>query len=117
MVSHVIVTEKNYTLNNWDKLKYKIDRNNLIQGSSPYVEGQAMISFKNNVHGIQVKGIIPEYEKKVTSLAENIIEGSLDNIGVKPYKISIGIDLAKKMDLTVGDKITLVIPRANSTII
>ena len=117
MVSHVIVTEKNYTLKNWDKLKYKIDRNNLIQGSSPYVEGQAMISFRNNVHGIQVKGIIPEYEKKVTSLAENIIEGSLDNIGVKPYQISIGIDLAKKMDLTVGDKITLVIPRANSTII
>ena len=50
-------------------------------------------------------------------MAENIIEGNLDNIGVKPYQISIGIDLAKKMDLSVGDKITLVIPRANSTMI
>ena len=117
MVSHVIITEENYTLKNWDKLKNKIDQNNLVYSSAPYVEGQAMISFGNNVHGIQVKGIIPEYEKNVTSLENNIIDGQLNTIGNKPYQISIGIDLAKKMSLKIGDKITLVIPRANSTMI
>ena len=117
MVSHVIVTEKNYTLKNWDKLKFKIDKNKLVLNSAPYVEGQAMISFGGNVHGIQLKGIIPEYEKNVTSLSYNIIEGDLNNIGLKPYQISIGIDLAKKMNLSIGDKITLVIPRANTTLI
>ena len=117
MVSHVIVTEKNYTLKNWDKLKFKIDKNILVLNSAPYVEGQAMISFGGNVHGIQLKGIIPEYEKNVTSLSDNIIEGDLNNIGLKPYQISIGIDLAKKMNLSIGDKITLVIPRANTTLI
>ena len=117
MVSHVIVTEKNYTLKNWDKLKFKIDKNKLVLNSAPYVEGQAMISFGGNVHGIQLKGIIPEYEKNVTSLSDNIIEGDLNNIGLKPYQISIGIDLAKKMNLSIGDKITLVIPRANTTLI
>ena len=117
MVSHVIITEENYTLKNWDKLKNKIDQNNLVYSSAPYVEGQAMISFGNNVHGIQVKGIIPDYEKNVTSLENNIIDGQLNTIGNKPYQISIGIDLAKKMSLKIGDKITLVIPRANSTMI
>mgnify|MGYP001452177998 FL=1 len=117
MVSHVIITEENYTLKDWDKLKNKIDKNNLVYSSAPYVEGQAMISFGNNVHGIQVKGIIPEYEKNVTSLENNIIDGQLNKIGNKPYQISIGIDLAKKMSLKIGDKITLVIPRANSTMI
>ncbi len=117
MVSHVIVTEKNYTLKNWDKLKFKIDKHKLVLNSAPYVEGQAMISFDGNVHGIQLKGIIPEYEKNVTSLSDNIIEGDLNNIGLKPYQISIGIDLAKKMNLSIGDKITLVIPRANTTLI
>ena len=117
MVSHVIITEENYTLKNWDKLKNKIDQNNLVYSSAPYVEGQAMISFGNNVHGIQVKGIIPEYEKNVTSLENNIIDGQLNTIGNRPYQISIGIDLAKKMSLKIGDKITLVIPRANSTMI
>ena len=117
MVSHVIITEDNYTLQNWDKLKNKIDKNNLVYSSAPYVEGQAMISFGNNVHGIQVKGIIPEYEKNVTSLENNIIDGQLNKIGNRPYQISIGIDLAKKMSVKIGDKITLVIPRANSTMI
>ncbi len=117
MVSHVIITEENYILKDWNKIKSKIDKNNLVYGSAPYVEGQAMISFGNNVHGIQVKGIIPEYEKNVTSLKKNIINGNLDEIGNKPYQISIGKDLAKKMSLSIGDKITLVIPRANSTII
>ena len=117
MVSHVVVTENNYTLKNWDKLKYEIDKNLLVSGSAPYVEGQAMISFKDNVHGIQLKGIVPQYEKLVTSLSENIVEGDLNDIGLKPYQISIGIDLAKKMNLSVGDKITLVIPRVNSTLI
>tara|TARA_B100001996_G_scaffold382302_1_gene373761 strand:+ start:324 stop:1568 length:1245 start_codon:yes stop_codon:yes gene_type:complete len=117
MVSHVIITEKNYTLKNWDSLKKKIDQNVLVSGSAPYVEGQAMISYEGNVHGVQLKGIIPEYEKNVTSLSENIIEGDINNIGLKPYQICVGIDLAKKMNLSVGDKITLVIPRANSTLI
>ena len=117
MVSHVVVTENNYTLQNWDKLKYEIDKNLLVSGSAPYVEGQAMISFKDNVHGIQLKGIVPQYEKLVTSLSENIVEGDINDIGLKPYQISIGIDLAKKMNLSVGDKITLVIPRVNSTLI
>ena len=117
MVSHVIVTEENYTLKNWKELKYKIDKNNLVYSSAPYVEGQAMISFGNNVHGIQVKGIMPKHEKDVTSLKDNIIKGSLNEIGNKPYQISIGKDLARKMNLDIGDKITLVIPRANSTII
>ena len=117
MVSHVVVTENNYTLKNWDKLKYEIDKNLLVSGSAPYVEGQAMISFKDNVHGIQLKGIVPQYEKLVTSLSENIVEGDLNDIGLKLYQISIGIDLAKKMNLSIGDKITLVIPRVNSTLI
>ena len=117
MVSHVINTEENYTLKKWEELKYKIDKNHLVSGSAPYVEGQAMISFGNNVHGIQVKGIVPKYEKNVTSLKDNIIEGNLNEIGNKPYQISIGKDLARKMNLDIGDKITLVIPRANSTII
>ena len=94
-----------------------IDKNKLVSASAPYVEGQAMISFNGNVHGIQVKGIIPKYEKNVTSLSRNITKGNLDKIGDKPYQISIGSDLAKKLDLSIGDKITLVIPRANSTLI
>jgi lipoprotein-releasing system permease protein len=117
MVSHVIITDKNYTLSEWDKVKFNIDKNKLVSASAPYVEGQAMISFDGNVHGIQVKGIIPEYEKNVTSLSKNIIEGDLNNIGAKPYQISIGITLAEKLNLSIGDKITLVIPRANSTLI
>jgi len=117
MVSHVIVTQNNYELKDWDKLKFKIDRNNFVAASAPYVEGQAMISYGGNVHGIQLKGIIPEYEKEVTSLSNNIIQGDLNKIGNNPYQISIGSDLAKKMNLNIGDKLTLIIPRANSTLI
>ena len=66
--------KKNYTLKNWDKVKSRIDKNKLIHSSAPYVEGQAMISFGGNVHGIQLKGIVPEYEKNVASLEDNIVE-------------------------------------------
>ena len=117
MASHVVVTERNYSLENWIELKANMDKNKLVSGSAPYVEGQAMISYGNNVHGIQLKGIIPTHEKNVTSLDENIIEGELNIIGRKPYQISIGSNLAKKMHLSIGDKITLVIPRANTTLI
>ncbi len=117
MVSHVIITEKNYTLKNWEQLKKTVDNDELVIGSAPYVEGQAMFSHNGNVHGVQLKGIIPNFEKEVTSLEENIIEGELSDIGKKPYQISVGIELAKKMNLSLGDKITLVIPRANTTLI
>ena len=76
-----------------------------------------MFSHNGNVHGVQLKGIIPEYEKNVTSLSDNIVDGNMDLIGKEPYQISIGTDLAKKMNLKIGDKITLVIPRTNTTMI
>ena len=53
----------------------------------------------------------------MTSLSNNIIQGDLSKIGNNPYQISIGSDLAKKMNLNIGDKLTLIIPRANSTLI
>ena len=55
MVSHVIITDRNYTLKDWNKVKFNIDKNKLVSGSAPYVEGQAMISSNGNVHGTGLK--------------------------------------------------------------
>ena len=117
MISHVIITGPDYGLSNWQNIYSKIKNNDEVLASAPYIEEKAMIIKGKNVHGIQIKGIIPELEKKVTNLEKNIILGNLSHLNNKPYQISIGKDLALKLGVKLGDKITLVIPKTQTTVI
>ncbi|MEC7885799.1 MAG: lipoprotein-releasing ABC transporter permease subunit [Pseudomonadota bacterium] len=117
MISHVIITGPDYELSNWQNIHSKIKNNNEVLSSAPYIEEKAMVIKGKNVHGIQIKGIIPELEKEVTNLEKNIVLGNLSHLNSKPYQISIGKDLALKLGVKLGDKITLVIPKTQTTVI
>lgn len=56
--------------------------------------------------GVEIKGIIPDEEKKVTSVASSITEGKYFE-GVSRNPIVIGKELAKKLDLKLRSKIVL----------
>ena len=65
-----------------------------------------MAASASSSSGVEIKGIIPDQEKKVTSVAESIKEGKYFE-GVSRNPVVIGKELAKKLDLKLRSKIVL----------
>jgi lipoprotein-releasing system permease protein len=83
---------------------------------TPQIQGQAMVTSEGNATGALVRGMTKADIEARPLIASNIIAGSLDDF-VGDDVVLIGSRLARRFGRTVGDRITLVTPRGNTTVI
>ena len=118
-VPHVVVME--YTGSGTGDIKAleaKVARVPHVVATTPFIYSQSMLSAKDRVQGVVVRGIDPKNEGRVTSLEKNITEGSLTDLEAQGRKlpgIVIGEDLARKFSAIIGDTLTMVNPLGEET--
>jgi lipoprotein-releasing system permease protein len=118
-IPHIVVMEySGVGVKDEKALQEKINRVPHVIATTPFTINQAMLTSKDRVQGVVVRGVDPGTEGKVTSLEKNIVEGSLralEQPGRKLPGIVIGEDLARKFGATLGDTITMVNPIGEET--
>ena len=112
VTSHIEITKPGRDLNNWQQTKKTINKDMGIDGVSPYVEDQAMISVGKRNRGVIVRGIFPEIEKDVSDINTKISSGAY-RLNEGQYDILIGIDLARYLGVSVGDKVAMISSKSN----
>ena len=112
-ISHSYITESDDTLEDWEELRKKINSQEHIVASSPYVEDFALMTSKNASQGVSVRGILVDLESTTSSLLNDIKYGDL-SLNEDDSSILIGIGLATLMGTGVGDQLTLIAPTRNS---
>jgi lipoprotein-releasing system permease protein len=115
MASHATVVERGNDLSSWKALASKVMQHPSIVGVAPYFRAEGMLVFGKSVNGVVIRGIVPEEEPKVSDIAEKMIAGNFTNLVSGHFDIIIGHELANRLGVGVGDKITLVAPQANVT--
>ena len=82
-----------------------------VIAAAPRVRFEAFAHGADAAAGISVVGIDPAAEAKVTWLARAIVEGSFldDRELMEPYPILIGRELARRLGLSLGGKIALLV--------
>lgn len=115
MTSHAFITERAGALSDWPALQSQIQNQPHVIDSAPFVEGQAMLSQGNRVRGTMVRGINPALEPKVSTIGDKITQGRFDNLQPGSFGVILGSDLARAMDVRIGDKITLITPHVSPT--
>jgi lipoprotein-releasing system permease protein len=93
----------------FDALADKLRRVPGVVTVTPTVEAQVLITSAGAASGAIVRGIRPEDFRIRPTLSDNIVEGSLDGFG--DDRIAIGIRMAQRLGLHVGDSLTLISPR------
>ncbi|MDP3786327.1 MAG: lipoprotein-releasing ABC transporter permease subunit [Candidatus Omnitrophota bacterium] len=78
--------------------------------ASPFLNGQAFIKFKDEIHSVMVKGVVPEEEVRVTRVGDYIKKGSIDNL--RDGGIIIGSEMASRFNLGLGDRVLVSSPMA-----
>ena len=111
---HLLVQPLESPLTDWKEVSDRINGVKGIRLAAPIVEGQALASSPFNAAGVLVRGIRSADLDRLTSIAKNIKQGTLDGFD-DGQGVAIGRRLADQLSLRAGDTITLVAPRGAVT--
>ncbi len=109
-----VYSQDGFPLTDYDKLANKIRAVPNVLEVSPSVEGQALVTANGEASGAMVRGITPKVFAGRTIIKTHIAEGSLVDFG--DDKIAIGIRMAQRLGLHVGDNLTLISPTSKATV-
>ena len=94
-------------INDKDRIVDLLKKDSNVSAYSERVISEGMITSPTNMLNVQIVGITPEQESKVSKLSKTIVEGEDLQSEVD---ILIGKKLAEKLDTRVGEKIVLTAP-------
>jgi lipoprotein-releasing system permease protein len=111
---HVIVQAMDTKLTDYADVSARIAKVPGVASATPLVEGQALASGPNTSSGALVRGIREQDLPHVPGIYNNVRLGTLANFD-KSGGVAIGTRLATQLGLTVGENLTIVIPRGSVT--
>jgi lipoprotein-releasing system permease protein len=102
---HLLVQPIDSPLTDWEAVADRISKVQGIRLAAPIVEGQALASSPYNASGVLVRGIRSADLEKLTSIANNIKQGSLEGFD-EGEGVAIGRRLADQLTVRAGDNVT-----------
>lgn len=90
-----------------NKIMDKLNTFSYVLGASPFIDGQALVKNGKKVFGIEVRGIEPKLQAQTSKINEYLKLGSYELIG---NQVALGQELAERLDLGIGDSISLISP-------
>jgi lipoprotein-releasing system permease protein len=111
---HLLVQPLEQPLTDWEAVAERIAKVQGIRLAAPIVEGQALASSPFNNVGVLVRGIRSADLNKLTSVATNLKQGTLDGFDTG-QGLAIGRRMADQLSVRAGDNITLVSPKGAVT--
>lgn len=115
MTSHATISAAGGRMDDWRVVVEQTERNPEVLGGAPFVTGEAMLSNSALVSGALIRGVLPDQERRVSDIGENMIYGSLDALRPGEFGIVLGKELAYSLGVGVGDKVTVITPQATVT--
>lgn len=115
VVSHVQIVGLGGRLSDWQTVAGQAQRHSKVIATAPYVMAEALLSRGRSVNGTIVRGILPEYEDTVADIGKHMRDGSLDTLQTGKYRVVLGIDLARSIGASIGDRIMLIAPQGQVT--
>ena len=111
---HLLIQPLESPLTDYAAVADRISKVDGIYLAAPLVEGQALASSPFNASGVVVRGMLGADVAKLSQIASNIKQGTLDGFD-NGQGLAIGRRLAEQLSVRAGDNITLVSPRGAVT--
>jgi lipoprotein-releasing system permease protein len=114
--SHLTVTGRDDRLNQWAQLGNQLSQLNEVIGFAPYILGQGMLTSGGRTAGVLIRGIVPEREQTVSSVLQHLQSGDLIDFKPGKWGVVLGSELAGKLGVEPGDKVTVIAPQGRVSI-
>jgi len=115
VVSHIEINAPNGSaLPDVQRTLQEARSNPNVIGAAPFIASQALLARAGDMKGAMVRGIDPALEGQVTELAEDNAR-SLEQLRPGSFAVVLGEQLARQLDVEVGDVVTLIAPSGQIT--
>ncbi|HET9087268.1 MAG TPA: FtsX-like permease family protein [Acidobacteriaceae bacterium] len=113
-------------IQNWRSLTNRLRHLPHVTADAPALYGQVLISRGARSAGALVKGILPDEERTVSTLLDNVKQGSaraldagtptpVESANAEPPPLVIGSDLAEQIGASVGNTVLVTSPQGELT--
>ena len=109
VLAHVEIFDARGGMPNWQTSVKDAFQNPAVKGAAPFAETQGMLMSDGVMRPAVVRGVLPSEEGKVSDVPSHMKEGRFDALREGEFNIVLGIDLAKALELKVGDKVTMAV--------
>ena len=122
---HILVTSLSGMISDYHQAVEKARQVPGIAAAAPFIYSQVMVSSRQNIAGVLVRGVDPTQANAVVQIADHIKEGTIAALG-SPQEVStldgeeerkvtlsgviVGQALARQLGVLLGDPITVVSP-------
>jgi len=120
--AHIVVIRNGAPMEDYQSVIEKLKTFKGVQAATPFIYNQVMLSSGKNVSGVVLRGIDVATDRQVTRLSKSVVEGSIDGLDPKMGKgsdttpgLMVGKELAKHLNLVLGDKVNVISPMGNIT--
>jgi lipoprotein-releasing system permease protein len=116
VVAHVELFEpQGNALPDWKALASEARQDPSVVAAAPFIAVQALIARGDEMRGAIVRGISPDDEAHITPLAAKLHDTVLTKLQPGEFRIVLGVELARMLNVHEGDQVTLVAPGGNVT--
>ena len=120
--AHVVVVRNGAPMEEYHQVMETLKKIKGVTAATPFIYNQVMLSSGKNVSGVVLRGIDVPTDRLVTRLSKSVVEGNVDRLEPKMEAgadalpgLLLGKELAKHLNLFVGDKVNVISPMGNIT--
>lgn len=111
MTAHGYVTGKDGRVADWKVLQARVADTPGVAAAAPVVELEGMIRTGRSLTPVLVNGVLPEYQRELSSGSFDFVEGGLTALAPGRDGILLGRILAYELRVRMGDGVVLLVPR------
>lgn len=100
-------------LDRWRELAKRAANDPAVQGAAPFVAAQGMIARGQALQGVQLRGIAPALEDRVSQLSAQFLTGGADTLTPGGFGIALGLQLAQALGVKQGDTVMVLAPQGS----
>lgn len=114
VVPHGQIEAVNQPWSNWRTILPQVEKVNGIAAAAPYITFTGLVESGSNMRAIQVKGVDPAQESRLSALPQFVQGESWSAFKAGEQQIIIGKGVADALKVKKGDWLTIMIPNANA---
>lgn len=115
MTAHASIENVDGELSNFNALLETANANPRVRAAAPYVDGQALLLFENELSGAELRGIDPTLENEVSGVGSVMQAGRLDDLKAGTFNVVLGEELANALGVGIGDKVLVTLAQGRVT--